>query len=85
MCSHRATALQLTVSRQSYDWCVFRSHAPADQIWLKLLHQRSWWFGNGARHYSLDRASHVETLVAERRHPTGVRFSLNLPVRPPEG
>jgi signal transduction histidine kinase len=28
--------------------------------------------------------SHGGTLVAERRHPTGVRFSLNLPVRPLE-
>jgi hypothetical protein len=28
--------------------------------------------------------SHGGTLVAERRHSTGVRFSLNLPVRPSE-
>ena len=28
--------------------------------------------------------SHGRTLVAERRHPTGVRFSLNLPVPPSE-
>jgi signal transduction histidine kinase len=28
--------------------------------------------------------SHGGTLVAERGHPTGVRFSLNLPVRPLE-
>ena len=28
--------------------------------------------------------SHGGTLAAERRHPTGVRFSLNLPVRPSE-
>jgi signal transduction histidine kinase len=28
--------------------------------------------------------SHEGTLVAEREHPTGVRFGLNLPVRPLE-
>jgi hypothetical protein len=50
-----------------------------------LLQRRSLWIVNWVAISRSIELSHGGTLVAERGHPTGCRFSLNLPVRPSDG